>query len=1402
MGKMKLSCALAVLCVAVSVFATDYYVNTNGGVDDTAEGRGRSPEMPYASIGYALGKAKTGGDRVYVAEGTYQERNLTVAAGVGLVATGRRDYTAIDAGASETDYARCIESMAAKSYVKGFTIRNGCRPHENDAVNHGGGVKADRNAAIIDCAIRNCDGHRGGGGNGGVWIRCYFAKDNRAGFNMAANGVYGPGFVVNCVFDGAGCVIDNAGYTTVVNCTFCNGGTVGANSPQLYHANVYNSLVQNVLGTNADPDKGGAAVYRSVAYALGSASEYFAGFGDGSQFYPDVTATSPSIAYDSDFIPLPTAKDLVGKGNLTSYEELFPADWKEIGEWQKAYGDGPRTVGDTIDIGAGEYSPWGEKGLVIGTENLGDGRTRLSISQNPAGKRYVSGFTFDGESVSFDANMPGWIWKKTIDDEPEDHEFLLSYAFENCYYVDASRPDDDDTGIGRFHAFKTIQAAMKNVAAGGTIRVMPGTYRYTENYTVDANDISNVVCFTKANVMLESVRGARWTVIEGNPVAGDGGVRCVNAAQSGSVVRGFTLRNGGTSVAGNAGNGAGILNGTAVDCVITGCRSKNRGGGAYNSTLVRCYLEDCTIGAGSGTAMESGSMYGCVVKGLAHYGSGIVDVNCTFIDGDPALGAFKGNGSSAYAYNCLLIGDNNQLVKESFPCAFRNCIVTGKISPYDTTPDGDCLVEVGAAGYPCDPVTFRPLAGAGQVNIGSDEYYETKFPAVYKDEYLDFAGGARIVGDRIDVGAGEYSPEAARLKVLSQTLAGDGRVTVSAADAEVSVTADGTALIPSGTSIAFGWDYPRGGTGVAAFTFTVELADGATMTLREFGEVVRTITDSGIYVIESPYDHRFVAEATGGDVRLSNLRNTGVLTIVDANRRMTVSGAAVGTTDVLPGTTLDVTFSRNDYVRPMLKGILVNGEFRSFNGTHGDVTQTVTVTSVDERIDVEAVYAECGEWYVDAVNGKDTNDGFTPYRARQTLVEAMKLATKSGDVVHAAPGVYSHGVVRSSGIGLTSNRVEVAQNCGLVADQGPAVTIIEGAYATGEEANGKGCGPNAIRCVYLHSGAWIQGFTLRGGATAVKDDYGETGGGICGRSSLCAALDCCIENCRAVRGGGVNGGNYFRCLLRGNDAVSGLSKDAYDAVGYFGCVFTSGSVYGSIDRIVNCTFVETNLGGNLTEPNVFNSCIYYDDGKCHYHHCAWRAKKSTSDSTFDDCVQASGTDVAVDAESYRPLPSAKALIDKGRCDYYVDNWPAGRPRATDIAGGQRVYNAIIDIGAGEFDCRSEYASRLGGKRAEVVAATPGVVPGEKGVLLSDGESLTVDWTAKREGTQTFSATVIGEGTLSVSRDGVPLQVADGVYSFKASAGSVSRLVLSFTGIGSAEVLKFKNPPVGMFLFVR
>ena len=1392
MNKTKLSCVLAVLCAAASVFATDYYVNTTGGVDDTAEGRGLSPELPYKTIGYALGKAKTSGDHVYVAEGTYQERNLTVAGGVGLIATGRRDYTAIDANASADDNARCIASMAAKAYVKGFTIKNGWVPSSPET--NGGGILANANAAIIDCAIRNCRGHRGGGGNGGIWIRCYFAKDNSAGFHAAASGVYGAAFVVNCVFDGAGCVTSSAG-KKVMNCTFRDGGYVGTNSQPTCDPNVYNSIVDQFLN--------GVKLYRTVAFAQSSTTSALHDSADECLFYPDVNVNSPSIAYDSDFMPLLTATDLLKRGNLTSYEEAFPDDWKEIGEWQKAYGGGPRTVDGTIDIGAGECSPWGEKGLVIEKEDLGGGRTRLSISQNQAATRYISGFTFDGEAVSFDANRPGWTWKKVLNDNPEDHELVLAYAFDNCYYVDASRPNDDDSGVGRFHAFRTIRAAMAKVASGGTVRVLPGTYRYTENYAVDSSGVSNVVWFTKANVTLESVQGAKRTIIEGNPATDASGVRCINADQSGAVIRGFTLKNGGAA---NNGHGGGVYSGTKAviaDCEIRNCHG-NRGGGGNGGVWIRCYFASDNVATWNVSAK---GVYGpafvanCVFDGVGCVCdvNGVKVVNCTFC-GSSYVGTNDGS-KWPLVYNSI--------VRELQTGAGMYRSVSDKLAGNDSRikEQGDgCRFssDVTAASIARDS-GFIPLPTATDlVGKGNFESYTNLFPEAWREvgEWQKAYGNTpRTVGETIDIGAGQYSAEVRRLQDLSETLAADGRVTVTEADVDVAATGDGRVSIPADASLKFDWEYPFGNTDAATFAYTVELAPGAKLVFREFGEVAYEITASGTYTFDSLYNHSFDVEAIGGAAILSRLHNTGILKIVDANGRMVIAGAAVGVTEIRPGSSIDVTFSRNDHARPMLKGVLVNGEFRPFNGTAADITQAVTATAGD-WIDVEAVYAEHGEWYVDAVNGKDTNDGSTPYLARQTLVEAMKLATKAGDVVHVAPGVYSNGVVRSTG--LTSNRVEVASGCGLVADQGPAVTIIEGAYATGDEANDKGLGPNAIRCAYLNGNAWIQGFTLRGGATAVADEYGEQGGGIYGAGSSVAttfALDCIVENCRAVRGGGVNGGTYIRCLMRGNDSVSSMTKDAYNAGGYYGCVFTSGSVYGSIGKIVNCTFVGTSVQGNLGVAHVFNSYVYQDNGSCRYHRCVWSAKKSTTDSTFDDCVQASGAAVALD-ENYRPLPIATALVDQGLNACYVTNWPAAWSAETDLAGGQRIYNSAIDIGAGEYDWRSEFSRRLGGMRAEVEAATSGVAPGETGVVLADGESLTVDWTARREGTQTFSATVTGEGTLSVLLNGVPLTATDGVYSFEAEADSVSRLEISFAGTGSAEVLKFRGPPIGALLLVR
>ena len=60
---------------------------------------------------------------------------------------------------------------------------------------------------------------------------------------------------------------------------------------------------------------------------------------------------------------------------------------------------------------------------------------------------------------------------------------------------------------------------------------------------------------------------------------------------------------------------------------------------------------------------------------------------------------------------------------------------------------------------------------------------------------------------------------------------------------------------------------------------------------------------------------------------------------------------------------------------------------------------------------LEAVYLT--NWYVNATGGIDSNSGESPEQAKQTLAAALEYAV-SGDVVHAAEGVYATGTMIQS----------------------------------------------------------------------------------------------------------------------------------------------------------------------------------------------------------------------------------------------------------------------------------------------------------------------------------------------------------------------------------------------------
>lgn len=329
-------------------------------------------------------------------------------------------------------------------------------------------------------------------------------------------------------------------------------------------------------------------------------------------------------------------------------------------------------------------------------------------------------------------------------------------------------------------------------------------------------------------------------------------------------------------------------------------------------------------------------------------------------------------------------------------------------------------------------------------------------------------------------------------------------------------------------------------------------------------------------------------------------------------------------------------------------------------------------------------------WYVNPA-GDDDADGKSPATARRTLVGVMELA-KKGDVVHAARGTYAEKFSPRYSNDHTTNRVIVATGVGLVADEGPSVTFIEGA----KPSAGGNTGDDAIRCVVLDTDAWLKGFTLKNGATASYSSYQDYGGGVYywgATSARACVFDCTFDNCSARRGGAGYGGVFIGCRFESTCSSGSDASSLYDCKLAINCVFKS-QAYGKF-TIVNCSAIGCEIKGNGAQQAYNTYFGTTGNGNMSKHDCRT---------------------VGVDLPTAVPLDDAggpifaSPLIDVGDANHYRTNFPSAWAMfsGTAVNGAKRVCGTVIDVGAGEF------------------AFSPAVVPESSGVTVAaNGGSLTV-----------------------------------------------------------------------------
>ena len=354
------------------------------------------------------------------------------------------------------------------------------------------------------------------------------------------------------------------------------------------------------------------------------------------------------------------------------------------------------------------------------------------------------------------------------------------------------------------------------------------------------------------------------------------------------------------------------------------------------------------------------------------------------------------------------------------------------------------------------------------------------------------------------------------------------------------------------------------------------------------------------------------------------------------------------------------------------------------------------------------------EYFADAVNGNDANDGLTEATAKLSLKEAIALAN-TGDTVTLLPGDYSNGTVTVSS---TLARGQIDKRITLRSKNGRAsrdVTRIVGKYdyetGSSDAVKAGGMGNNAVRGLWVtDNGAdsTIEGITfvdcsapyLDGGGTGGK----ANGGGICfypngdqtnQNADRLYVVDCAFIRCQATRGAGMYGGTSVRCLFkscrhtkfgagqRAGSSYNSVFDDCHVVPGLGQDSQVTGGVFGYMRNIVNCTVINcqprvaASLSGNLV------NCILQNNGdqalpQERTFNCVTDTSTMTSNGCAVSVVYGMAEVWSPMEDDYRVNAGAKALT-KGSAD-----WLAQIPAAyrdTDYYGNPRTTDGTVYCGA-------------------------------------------------------------------------------------------------------------------------
>jgi len=817
-------------------------------------------------------------------------------------------------------------------------------------------------------------------------------------------------------------------------------------------------------------------------------------------------------------------------------------------------------------------------------------------------------------------------------------------------------------------AAAAIQDAVSVAQPGDIVAANSGIY--TNGGVVVFGAETNRVAVTNG-VTLLAVYGRQATLI-----AGGTQMRCAYVG-SNSLLSGFTITNGHSSLTGNVTNeqsGGGIWcepGGWVANCLVisnfagnnNNFQSSRLAGGIYGGTVSNCTLTGNFAGVGGG-AGGGGTLWNCTLaNNLASGGGGAYQIvlhNCSVSNNVALYNGFNSAGGGlrqCLAYDCLLVGNSDSNLSNgggAFQGTNFNCTIVGNRANY-----GGGTYQ--STNYNCF------LSGNSAAYYGGGAYQGTLYNCLLTgNEATNSGAGAcgsmlvncTVVGNTAaSTGGGVYGGTAYNSIIYLNNAAGGGSNWTSNPQMYYCCTFpmpvnDGGDLTNDPSFVdPPGGDYQlKCGSPCIDAGFTNAIIFGTTSDIRGVPRPPRP--DLGTYEYNPATD-----EVPGIRAAFSSSSfSTGYAVPFVAQ----LGGCAdYYWWDFGDGTT--VTNQSNVSHAWAVAGTFNLRLLASYSGLVLSAATNVQVVPPpvyyvnQQNIHASAPYMS---WGTAAVN----------------LQQAVSAGNTPGRLVLVSNGNY--GAFGSTVGGSMFNSVVLTNPVLMQSLNGPQVTTIFPYYASGE------------RCCYVGSNAVLSGFTLGGGATygasySAKD---QSGGGVwCESGGLVS--NCIISgNTAYYQGGGAYQGAFYNCVFSGNSASDGGGAFASTL---YNCLVTSNTAAAQGGGAYSGAFYNCTVAGNTAPTGggiygnfyTYNSIIYDNTAD------NWDGNTpgGSNNCIFPQFLPVASGNITNDPAFASVLGGDFHLQPDSPCINSGAN--AYAPTPTDLDGNPRLMGGTVDMGAYEFQAQ-------------------------------------------------------------------------------------------------------------------